>query len=154
MFQGYGGGIVCNNNSSPTITNCMIGENSAEEYGGGISCYVDSSPMISNCTIIGNSAGEQGGGIYCENDSSPTITNCTISENSAGWSGGGIICYGGSLTIGPAGCFDHLGTTVFELVTTADDVQDGTTYDNKHGDLPSELQGIVPTSITVTHSTQ
>ena len=61
---------------------------------------------------------------------------------------------GGSLTIGPAGCFDHLGTTVFELVTTADDVQDGTTYDNKHSDLPTELQDIVPTSITVTHSTQ
>lgn len=61
---------------------------------------------------------------------------------------------GGSLTIGHAGCFDHLGTTVFELVTTADSVQDGTTYDNKHGDLPAALQDIVPTSITVTHSTQ
>lgn len=61
---------------------------------------------------------------------------------------------GGNLIIGPAGCFDHLGTTVFELVNTADSVQDGTTYDNAHGDLPTELQGIVPTSITVTHSTQ
>ena len=61
---------------------------------------------------------------------------------------------GGSLTIGHAGCFDHLGTTVFKMVADADRVQDGTSYDNEHGDLPAELQGIVPTSITVTHSAQ
>jgi hypothetical protein len=61
---------------------------------------------------------------------------------------------GGNLIIGPAGCFDHLGTTVFDLAALVDKVQDGTSYDNEHGDLPTTLQGIVPTSITVTHSTQ
>jgi len=61
---------------------------------------------------------------------------------------------GGNLTVGHAGCFNHLGTTVFEMVADADRVQDGTSYDNEHGDLPADLQSIVPTSITVTHSTQ
>jgi parallel beta-helix repeat protein len=92
----YGGGIFCED-SSPTITNCTISGNSADYNGGGIYCW-DSSPIITNCTISGNSADVWGGGIYC-GDSSPTITNCTISDNSAGWDGGGIFCEDSSPTI-------------------------------------------------------
>jgi parallel beta-helix repeat protein len=61
-----------------TITNgCACG---SVISGGGISC-VDSSPTIANCIITNNTALYNGGGIYCHS-SSPTIINCTISNNS------------------------------------------------------------------------
>ena len=81
--------------SSPTITDCIIQDNSAE-YGGGIYCEA-SSPTIIDCNITNNLAVYQGGGIYCWN-SSPSFTNCNINNNSAigpgniGGLGGGIYC--------------------------------------------------------------
>jgi len=48
-------------------------------FGGGIYCF-NSSPTIINCTIRNNSINGQGGGIYCFNSTS-TFTGCTISEN-------------------------------------------------------------------------
>lgn len=101
-----GGAIYCES-SSPTITNCIITENSAEglldtdTYGGGIYCE-DSSPTITDCTISYNSA-TKGGGIYCTSGSSLTISNCVIKGNespegeSAYYGGGGIFCLGSSL---------------------------------------------------------
>ncbi|MHC4461268.1 MAG: choice-of-anchor Q domain-containing protein [Planctomycetota bacterium] len=78
----FGGAIYSYNNSSPSITNCVIRNNSAV-YGGGIACTNgESYPVITNCQIIANSAIVFGGGIYL-NGSSPTIKNCIISENVA-----------------------------------------------------------------------
>lgn len=104
-----GGAIYCEF-SSPTITNCIITENSAEglldtdTYGGGIYCN-DSSPTITDCTISYNTAAF-GGGIYCTLGSSLTISNCVIKGNkrdndneSDYFGGGGIYCRGSSLTI-------------------------------------------------------
>jgi len=89
---GNGGGIYCDN-SSPTITNCIITGNTAGN-GGGIYCW-DSNPTITNCTITGNTAASNGGGIYCtgswDHPGNPTIINCTFSGNSAG-NGGGFYC--------------------------------------------------------------
>ena len=93
----YGGGICCMS-SSPTINNCIITGNNAEnaESGGGIYCY-NSSPAINNCTINGNSVGMMGGGICCHWYSSPTISNCIISGNfSINNVGGGICCMSSS----------------------------------------------------------
>ena len=87
-----GGGISCNFNSSPTISDNTISGNSANN-GGGIHCRY-SSPTISNNTISGNSASYYGGGIYCRN-SNPTISDNTFSGNSA-YNGGGISCRIGS----------------------------------------------------------
>jgi len=90
-----GGGIYIYQ-SSPSITNCIISENSAE-YGGGI-YNRESSPIIKNCIFTGNSAISNGGGI--ENYKlSPTIDNCTISENNSTKLGGGIYNYQSSPTI-------------------------------------------------------
>jgi len=95
--SGGGGGILCNNSSSPTITNCTIAENTAGWFGGGILCSSSSSPTITNCTITKNSAHEAGGGIACWENSSPTIINCTIAGNTIKedsiQGGGGIACY-------------------------------------------------------------
>lgn len=98
-----GGGILCDS-SSPTITNCIIkensvvGQNGADGSGGGVFC-VSSSPTITNCTISNNSASDSGGGIFCIVLSSPTITNCMISGNSTEGAGGGIFCSTSSPTI-------------------------------------------------------
>ncbi len=87
-----GGGVYCWNNSSPTITNCTISGNSADNNGGGVRCYYYSSPSLTNCTIMGNLA-DHGGGVYCYYHSNPTVTGCTISGNSADNSGGGVVCW-------------------------------------------------------------
>ena len=91
-----GGGIYCYH-SSPTITDCIIKENSAvvsnPSFGGGMYCE-NSTPTIMNCSILYNNADDGGGGIYCR-ASSPPITNCLFKGNST-WEGGGIKLYGSS----------------------------------------------------------
>ena len=85
---GYGGGIFIYDNSSPTISNCIITGNSASVYGGGILIYDNSSPTIINCLITENSAAS-GGGIAAFYSPYPTVINSTITGNSA-TDGGGI----------------------------------------------------------------
>jgi len=81
-----GGGIYCRSDSSPTITNCIITNNSAG-YGGGMYNW-SGSPTLTNCTFSGNSA-ENGGGMG-NSHSSPTVTHCTFSGNAAVTYGGGM----------------------------------------------------------------
>ncbi len=77
------------NFTSPTITHCIISDNSGGD-GGGMYNY-NSNPTLSNCTFIGNRA-DSGGGMY--NDSSwagqigPILTNCTFTDNLAAGGGG------------------------------------------------------------------
>lgn len=92
----YGGAIECEN-SSPTISNCIITNNSAEFDGGGIDCW-NASPIIVNCIINSNIADRDGAGIECY-QSSPTINNCLIMQGFAMGSGGGIDCYNYSAPI-------------------------------------------------------
>jgi len=98
----YGGGVVCENNSSPTITNCVFQNNKTEdryvwqdeEYGGAIYCN-SSSPTLTNCVFNNNSASMSGGAIFCDS-SAPSITNCTFSGNRSAMCGGAIYCYNSS----------------------------------------------------------
>lgn len=108
-----GGGIYCDN-SSPTIRNCNIIENTANEQttfekgGGGIYCRNYSAPTIEYCTISNNKAeigyrSSGGGGIFCVR-SSPTIRYCTISGNdttgaTTGGGGGIYLMFDPSATI-------------------------------------------------------
>ncbi len=88
-----GGGIYCER-SSPSITYCIITDNSATlgdtSGGGGIHCN-QSSPSISHCTITNNSAWD-GGGIYCTNFSFPIIKHCLFYGNFSEYTGGAIFC--------------------------------------------------------------
>jgi parallel beta-helix repeat protein len=88
-----GGGICCLNNSSPTIVNCMLSENSATSNGGGMFNESNSTPKLINCTFSRNSA-LMGGGLYNE-DASPMLANCTVTGNTALLLGGGILNDGG-----------------------------------------------------------
>lgn len=89
-----GGGVFCEN-SSPSIINNIIIENSSDNCGGGIYSKIGD-PVISNNIITGNTTKQVGGGIYCHG--SPTIVNNLIYNNSAldKWSsGGGLVCLNG-----------------------------------------------------------
>jgi parallel beta-helix repeat protein len=97
-LAGSGGGIYCHN-SSPTLSNNTITENSAGWTGGGIGCFWYSSPIISHNTISKNRAADSGGGIWCGNYSSPIVTGNTITENSARNLGGGIYCFAFSASV-------------------------------------------------------
>ena len=111
-FKGYlwnrcGGGVLCLNSSSPTITRNVFVDNIAGQ-GGGIYFYNYSDPIVANNTFINNSAiinhgyedpdvndsnnydHGDGGAIvgfqYCD----ATITNNLIQNNHADYYGGGI----------------------------------------------------------------
>jgi hypothetical protein len=97
ISNGYttrGAGILCENGSSPTVTDCIISGNRGSPWAGGIGCYA-SDPTFANCVVAGNSAGYEGGGILCA-ISEPTFTNCLIVGNSADDEGGGLHCTGGA----------------------------------------------------------
>ena len=98
----HGGGIYCYD-SSPTISGCIIKENttsftSGDYYGGGIYCFAylmeQMNPIITNCVIVNNHSGRRGGGIYISDFVNTTISSCTVSNNSTSTafdaSGGGI----------------------------------------------------------------
>ena len=133
--MGVGGGIVITL-ASPTISYCVISDNSAaksggihiadgdpsidhciisgndadDDTGGGIGCR-SGAPLISNCLFYGNSAQTYGGGICCS-DASPTVRNCTFSDNTAHSQGGGISAEGSD-------AFVEITNTIFEDCRTA-----------------------------------
>lgn len=101
-YYNYGGGIYCEN-SSPTIKDCIIQNNVANEGGGGgIFCY-NSSPSFFGCIIANNETDDVGGGLYSRSGSSPDLYNCTFYDNTAEFGGG---CY-----------LRHESTPIFEYVT-------------------------------------
>jgi hypothetical protein len=89
ITQGYhslGGGIYCDF-SSPTISNCVLVNNSAE-LGGGMR-NLNSGATVVNCIFIGNSTVNWGGGMTNRDcTSSLTVTNCVFADNVASWGGG------------------------------------------------------------------
>ncbi|MFH1422926.1 MAG: right-handed parallel beta-helix repeat-containing protein, partial [Planctomycetota bacterium] len=88
-YTNYGGAISCHAGAYPTITNCVITNNTAGRRGGGIGCWGDSNPTILNCTITNNSARIAGGGVFCW-DSGPIVIGCTITDNTTTAYGGGF----------------------------------------------------------------
>jgi len=79
----YGGGI--RSNASPTIVNCRIIGNRADESGGGIFCSLRTC-RIENCLITGNTAAT-GGALHLSH-AAAEVVNCTVCRNSAFLVGG------------------------------------------------------------------
>jgi hypothetical protein len=84
-FPDNSGGGMLNNNSDPTVTNCVFIWNKAPSGGGMYN--TNSSPTVTGCTFSWNES-TSGGGMYNTN-SNPTVTNCVLSWNEAP-SGGGM----------------------------------------------------------------
>jgi hypothetical protein len=91
----YGGAIFCSAGASPTVSDCII-RNCTAQRGGGIYVYQSSISVLST-EITGCTATEWGGGIYCYNSSDAQFIGLTIGENTGG-QGGGMYVWGG----GPA----------------------------------------------------
>lgn len=94
-----GAGILCTENSSPTIRNCTITSNWAGCWGAAVCCSFQSHPTIENCSITGNYSDDDGGGVFAWSGSKPTIVNSIIAGNEARVTGGGISLFGGSSEI-------------------------------------------------------
>ena len=94
----YGGAIECDS-SSPTISNCIITGNTADNSGGGVDLFM-SSAVITDCNISNNTA-VRGGGVNCDTDygTAPNISFCEITGNNSTSYGGGIQCYDSSAII-------------------------------------------------------
>ena len=121
----WGGGIFCID-SSPTINNLKIFENSSDIGGGislinsnpildklevsynftiwggaGIFCGTESNPEMNNLKIINNTATDGPAGLHFYNESNPTVSNSIISGNTNLGSyscGGGVSCVSSSPT--------------------------------------------------------
>lgn len=99
-----GGGIMCDNNSNPTLRALIIRNNSVLVldgeygigYGGGIYCQDYSSPTIDNIIIVDNSYADYspfggfafGGGICLVDSSNAKISNVIIKYNDSVYGGG------------------------------------------------------------------
>ena len=81
------GGGMYNYELSPAVSHCTFKDNRAE-WGGGMLNDMLSSPTLTGCTFSHNMAFSIGGGMYNDQVSSPTLTDCTFSANTALTAGG------------------------------------------------------------------
>ncbi len=86
-----GGGVLCSN-SSPTVTNCVITQNTGVD-GGGVLCENTSSPHFIGCSFTTNTASY--GGAVNSIDSSPILESCILQSNSSTDTGGAVRVSGG-----------------------------------------------------------
>ncbi len=77
----WGGGISFRSGTRAQAENCVITGNIAK-VGGGI-CAYESYPTVRNCTVSGNVAEEDGGGIFLMHGR-PTVVNCIVWGNAGG----------------------------------------------------------------------
>jgi len=104
------GGIICINNSHPTLRRILMNDNEAKQ-GGGLAIEEFSSPTVIECEIDNNIA-PSGAGLFMRHDCAPVITDCIITNNTitANWgNGGGISIQGSTPTI--TGCEIRNNTT-------------------------------------------
>lgn len=92
-----GAAIYCAN-SSPTVRNCLIINNSAGWGGAGIYC-LNSRSTIRNCLFAANSVAGTGGAIKSLSCPDLTVINCTIVGNFAPQYGAGIYCLYGKTSV-------------------------------------------------------
>ena len=85
-----GGGICSRNQSNPILKNSSVVNNTSDVNAGGIRCWDSSNMKLENVVIANNTSSDLGGGLHCRGSSSPTLMNVTIINNSSLSSAGGI----------------------------------------------------------------
>jgi parallel beta-helix repeat protein len=103
--QQRGAGVYCIN-SSPTLRNCVISENTVGSYydgglGGGMYCGGSSAPVIEDCIFRSNHAitegpDAMGAGFACSASTSPIVAGCLFHGNVAWGPGSGGYCASGT----------------------------------------------------------
>ena len=98
---GSASGMHVDNNSRPTVRDCIFRSNAATFLGGGLLLESDSDAVIVNCVFVDNIAPSGGGmGVII---STPLIVNCTFYRNvatsDADFSGGGFFNLDGFVRI-------------------------------------------------------
>ena len=88
-LQQYGGGIDCQNDSSPLLFDLLVTENEATYTGGGFYISIRSTPLIQRTVIRNNSADYAGGGITNFQISQAELVDVIIENNTASSRGGG-----------------------------------------------------------------
>ncbi|MFH1314215.1 MAG: right-handed parallel beta-helix repeat-containing protein [Candidatus Eisenbacteria bacterium] len=98
-----GGGVVCEDFSAPTFTDCIFSDNSAggdigpsQSKGGGLYSFYSALTLI-NCTFSGNTAAS-GGAIYSRT-ANATLVGCTFETNSAREGGAVLSTLHGSIVV-------------------------------------------------------
>jgi hypothetical protein len=129
-----GGGIRNQNNSNPTMTNCIFTSNNAG-YGGGM-YNNSSSPLLTNCTFTDNT-GEFGGGMRNASGSNPMLTNCTFTGNTADYGGGMYSSISNPTLINTLVC----GNTLDQINGDYTDGGGNTIADVCPIDCPSDING-------------
>ena len=158
-----GGGLASvANNSSATLTNVTISDNTSNAQGGGVSMGLGNSNVtltISGGAVRENTAGGLGGGVYFAGDGNVlTVTGTVIAENTTSFAGGGIFTNGeGPRTItgaelrnntansGGGGIHAFAGT----IVLTGTDILDNVTGAGTGGGINL----LAATTATITGST-
>ncbi|MFH2047950.1 MAG: FG-GAP-like repeat-containing protein [bacterium] len=87
---GQGGGVFCDDSTSPTIINNVFRENYASNGGGAISLQ-DCSASIKNNLIIDNSSGWWGGGVFIGGHMGEFVNNTVYGNTTV--NGGGGLCF-------------------------------------------------------------
>ncbi len=100
-----GSGLYYRNNSNGRLENCIITGNRSQ----GVK-LLDSSPSIVNC-IISDNTDEIVGGMYLRSGSEPEVINCTISGN-VGDVYGGVVIYQSSPIFSECRIVDNTGGSV------------------------------------------
>ena len=86
---GGGGGIFCYE-AAPTIVGCIISDNVSNDVGGGLYARDGSNVILINVEFVGNEA-EFGAGCYLRHESVPEMSYISFTENIAANSGGAIV---------------------------------------------------------------
>jgi hypothetical protein len=111
------GGGMYNDNSSPTISNCVFSYNTSSSNGGGM-YNVSSSPTIVNCTFTANSTGYGGAGMANLSGSNALVTNCLFTANAA-WAGAGMYNDGSSPVVSGCTFSNNSGSGMYNKASTA-----------------------------------
>ena len=80
---------MCCDDCSPTISGCVVSNNTADQYGGGVFSYY-ASPTIQSCTVATNSVTGLGAGM-CLWGGSPKVAGNAICGNTLEYGAGGGI---------------------------------------------------------------
>ncbi|GMU80236.1 MAG: hypothetical protein AMXMBFR47_01070 [Planctomycetota bacterium] len=92
-----GAAILCANQSSPTIRDCILTGNRAACWGGAVCCSSGAGATIINTIFVGNDVGDDGGAVFIWGGGAVTLVNCLLAENTSGVTGGALTSFGGTV---------------------------------------------------------